>query len=485
MSIFNLAIWDFLGRFASYGITFLTGILLTRLLTPEDFGIFGILLSVTALSSLFLDFGFRTAIVQAQTLSDQQLNTVFFLNLVISLAIVAVIVIVSPWLSAFYGVPELPKYLGVIAVTFITNSLASVPSGIIQRKLKFKHYSVVTLSAALTGGIISVSLALSGFGIWSLVASNVVNSLVVLFGCFFVSKWIPTLDIDLRSIKPLWVFGSKLFGAYILDTIFTRIDSLIIPKLFSVELLGYYNRAQSLDSLVRTFSSTSIVGVMFPIFARNQDDKKVLRDLYIRALHFITLASVGIAGLFALSAYDVIVILFTEKWAPTAGLFRIMAITAFVYPTSALMVNLIAASGDSRSFLHLEVLKKAVLLPTYLVLLLTNITSFLLALGAAYVVCLFFNTVYVGRALDVGKWSQWKAMSIYLAAGLLSSITALFVLLLLPAGSFVRLILTSGVFIATYGLLNLLLRTEGFIELRSKISTLINDKRNPNISSAA
>lgn len=485
MSVFRLALWDFSGRFANYFVLFGTSVVLTRLLTPEDFGVFGILLSVIAVSGIFLDLGFRAAIVQAPAITPVQLSTVFVINLSISLLIVLVLSVGSTILESFYSLPNLSTYITLISSTFVFNAVTSVPSGLIQRELRFKAFSILSLAAALVAGTVSVSMALYGMGVWSLVLSNVANSFALMIGCIIVSGWRPRLTLDLASIRPLWVFGSRLFGSAILETIFTRVDALIIPKLFSTVTLGYYNRAQSLDTVTRTFSATSIISVLFPVFARNQDDPIILTGLYMRALHLISLISFGMSGALAIASTDLITLLFSDRWVESAEYFRIMAITAFVYPTSALMVNLIAARGNSRAFLVLEIAKKAVLLPTYFFLIFGNVIYFLIALGIAYVVCLFLNVIFVAREIPLSAGAQLRAISVYMLAGAISIAAGYAVLTIAPPVTIVRIVVTLSSFLVSYGLLNWLFRTQGLAEFADKLRSFFNDKRNSDISSAA
>jgi O-antigen/teichoic acid export membrane protein len=484
MSVYKLALWDFVGRFASYGVSFATGIVLARILTPEEFGVYGLLVSVIAISAIFLDFGFRTAIVQASEVTQTQLSSVFFLNLAFGLIIAGVIMAASGLIAGFYDVPSLSKLLSVLSSTFVFNAVASVPSGLLQRDLRMRELSAVALVAALIGGAVGITMATQGYGVWSLVASNIALSAATMLGSLLCARWLPILEFNTASVRPLWQFGSKMFGSTVLETLFTRIEPFLIPRLFGVATLGHYTRAQSIDSIVRTFSASSIVSVMFPVFARNQNDLDLLKQLYLRALNMIGFVSFAVSGTLAVAAVDLVLVLFSSQWVEAAVYFQIMAITSFVYPTSALMVNLVAARGNSRAFLILELLKKGTLLPAFTFLFVSGVQGFLVAIAVGYIVCLLLNMLFVRREIQLEVRRQVKTLIGYLiiaagAAGLSRWILEFF------AEPYFRVAVGMSSFIVTYLLLNLAFRTSATAEIWSKVKPFLNDKRNSDISTAA
>lgn len=483
-TIARAAAWDVVGRLANYCVLFFVGIVLTRLLSPEEFGTFAIVLSVITFSSIFIDLGFRSAIIQSQNTTQTELSTVFFLNLAIAILVLSIFVVGSIYIEEFYQVRGLKTYISAASGLFIINALGLIPGGLLQKELRLKALSLINTSAAVISGGTAVVLAVLGFGIWTLIVQQVISALVVLIGTTVLSGWRPSFSFSLPAINGLWHFGVRIFLSSCLDILFTRLDVLVIGKLFPIQTLGYYNRAQSLDGLVRNFSANTTASVAFPVIARMAGDVNAVRSFYLRCLNAVSFLAFLLIGLLFLTCFDIITILFTERWIEVGYYFRIMAVTGFVYPISALMVNLIAARGNAAAFLRLEMWKKAVLFPSYLSFLVGGVYFFLVALGTAYLVALLLNAQFVQKEISIPIGTQLFAIYRYCLVALLG------VAAVLGATSFLQNIylhfaIASTVFAGIYLFFCYKLKLPGFLEIYERALTFYNDKRNPNISSAA
>ncbi|HMS11028.1 MAG TPA: oligosaccharide flippase family protein, partial [Pyrinomonadaceae bacterium] len=297
-----------------------------------------------------------------------------------------------------------------------------VPSGLLQKELRLKALSIITTVAAAISGTVAIALALYGYGVWALVAQQLILATITTIGVFIASGWRPSFQLSPRSIVPLWNYGIRLFLAGLSDTIFTRLDVFIIGKLFPVQTLGFYNRAQSLDNLIKNFGSSTTTSVAFPVIARMADQVENVRSFYFRCLNVISFLSFLLIGVLFLTCFDIVIILFTEKWIDVGYYFRIMALTAFVYPVSAIMVSLIAARGNSGAFLKLELFKKAVLFPAYLAFFFGGVMVFLIVLGCVYLLALGLNAEFVRREIGVPIGEQLWAIGKYSLAGLAAGV---------------------------------------------------------------
>lgn len=472
-SIAGLAVWDFGGRLVSFGVLFVVSVLLTRLLTPAEFGAFAVVLAIIAFSSIFIDLGFRSAIVQRQDTSQEQLSTVFFLNVLIGLLLFFGLYLVAGRIEQFYAIAGLADYIQAASVIFFVNSLSLVPSGLLQKELKLKALSVITTVAAAISGSVAITLALYGYGVWALVAQQLILSAVASTGVFIASGWRPSFLFSPRSIIPLWNYGIRLFLAGISDIIFTRLDVFIIGKLFPIQTLGFYNRAQSLDNLIKNFGSSTTTSVAFPVIARMADQLDNVRSFYIRCLNIISFLSFLLIGVLFLTCFDIVIILFTETWTNVGYYFRIMALTAFVYPVSALMVNLIAARGNSRAFLKLEILKKAVLFPAYLSFFFGGVMVFLVVLGFVYLLALTLNAEFIRREIDIPIGKQLWAILKYSLAGIAAGIAGYL------AGAFienlyVHFVVASVTFSAIYLAICYKFSLPGMLEVTDRVRSLRN-----------
>lgn len=471
--MFRQALWDFVGRLINYFVTFAVGIVLTRLLSPEEFGIFGIVMAIVLFSNVFSDFGFRIALIQAKEINQTQLSTVFFINLVVSFCIFVFITISSTSIGEFYGNEDLAKPIVVMSTLFIINALTLIPSTLLNREMRFKPVSIVNTIASIISGSIGISLAYSGLKIWALIMQSLITSILLLIGVSIIAKWKPSLTFDLNSVKPLWKMSSTAFSLTILDNFYTRLDVFIVGKLFNFVTLGFYNRAQSVDGLVRNFSVGTLMSVVLPFFSKMQDDKERLRIYYERSINLVLFIALFLSGFLFLSSLDIVIILFTEKWAPVASYFRIIAITSFAYPVSAIMVNIIVARGNSKEFIKLEILKKLASTPSYLFIIFGSIYSFLIAQGFLYLIIINLNAHFVEKEIGVSKLQNLKFIFKYASLTLISGIFSFLISNSFSDRYFLHLFLTFVTFTIPYVTIAYYLKLTGLMEVFGKIKELL------------
>jgi O-antigen/teichoic acid export membrane protein len=414
-------IWDYIGRFGNFLVSFLISIILTRLLSVSEFGIMAMVMVVITLAHNFLDMGFNRAIIQNQNVSTLQLSTVFYLNVLAALLLMLICFFSAAPLATFYKQPIIKPVFRVISLSFILNGLNLIPSALIFKQLKIKINSFIILIASIVSGIIGIVLAYKGMGVWSLVVQSLLSSLLILVLNAWYIRWWPTWQFNLSSIKSLWHYGGRMFASGLLDKLYNRLDSFIIGKLYSANTLGYYYRAQSMEGFVRTFSAGGIMETLFPYIAKHQEKPEYLKELFLKYLHFITFIAVALSAILFLISKDFFIILFTERWLYAAQLFQLMILGGVVWPVSSLMVNIISGVGNSKSYFKLEVYKKIVLLPVYIFGFVWGLNIFILSFVTASYICLLLNMIFVKKQIQIGIWVQAKIMFPYILVGLVSA----------------------------------------------------------------
>ena len=470
--MFKLVIWDFLGKISNQIIAFGVSVILTRLLLPAEFGIIGIALALVSFSAIFYDFGLKASIIQADAISQKQLSTIFFLNLLGGVILFLLCFSFSGLIERFYKINGLANVIIAVGLLLIINATASLPIGLLSRKLQFKKIAFVNLTGAFAGGIVAVIMAYHGWGVWSLIANTLINAVIVLIGVFFISAWKPSLIFDLKSVKPLWNFGSTVFGIEILESVFSRIDVFLIGKVFQATTLGFYTRAQSLDNMVKQFSSGSLIAVVLPYFSRIKEDKQALNAYYQQSLHLIAMASLFFTGLLYVTSIDLFTLLFTNKWSFSGELFQIIALAGFAYPVSALMVNVILALGKTKLIVRLEVLKKIVLLPVFLFGLFGSIKFFLYGLVGAYWLIVLLNSFFVSKVVNTSFKKQVNVVALYIGIAFTSVALTAFLTHFFLFHSFINMGIKGAIFLSLYILFNYLFKTTGSLMLLQKIEHL-------------
>ena len=422
--MFKNLIWDLAGKTGIYLVVILVSLVLTRVLEPREFGIAGIAMVLIFFSSLFLDLGFNRALIQQKEVNEVIYSSVFWLNILLAAFFALLFFLLSGPVSVFFNYPELSPVLKVLAIPVIFNGLSVLPSAILTRQMKFRQLSFTGIISAIISGAAGIALAINGYGVWSLVIQYVIASFVAAVLYFYFAKWRPLFKIkpNFSVIKPLWIYGSRLFFSSLLNNLVTRLDIFIIGKYFNVNTLGFYTRAQSIDNLIRTISSSSITSVFFTAAARLQDEREGLLDLYKRYLHLISFVAVGLSGLFYLIVPDIFRYLFTAKWDTAAQYFQLMAVIGFAWPVSSLMVSVISGVGNSKAFLKVEIIKTIILLSALILLFKGGIVFFLWMMVGVRILLVCCNAYFVSKELVITVWNQLKVVFIYLSLALVAVI---------------------------------------------------------------
>jgi len=485
--VFKNFIWDFLGRFSGQIVAFTVSIVLTRLLTPGEYGIMGMSAVIIAVAAMFLDLGFSRALIQQQEVTPVQYATVFYINLLLGAVLTLACFCLASPVAGFYHQPLIKPVFRVLSFSFLLNGLNIIPSSILYKRMQFRMLTIFNVSAAIISGIVGIVMAYKHFGVWSLVAQTLVSAgLAALFNIVYL-RWRPVFAFNLTSVKPLWNFGRRLFGAGFLDVVFTRFDTFIIGKLFLPSILGYYSRAQSLDVMVRNFSSGSIMSVLFPFISKNQSNRKFLIELYYKYLHYICFISIGLSGLLFVISKPLFIFLFTKRWLFSAELFQLMAVMGFVWPVSSLICNMIEGVGNSRLYLKLEMLKKLTFLPVYIFGFWFGIKGFIVCYIAGYYVACYLNISFLSAEFKIKTWDQILLLGKYFLCGAVAAFAGTFALSAINIEvALVRIVIGAATFCSAYLLLNYVFKTGGRQVVDhglQKINLLTNDKRNKNLSS--
>lgn len=466
--MFRLVVWDFLGKISNQIIAFAVSLFLTRILNPSEFGIVGIALALVAFTTIFYDFGLKASIIQADQISQRQLSTIFFVNLFGGLMLFLLFFSLSGIIQRFYKIEGLANVIIAVGFLLILNSTASLPLALLARKLQFRKMAMLNFIAALIAGIFAVMMALSGWGVWSLIANTLINALLILTGAFMAAGWRPSLIVDLKCIQPLWRFGSTVFGIEVLESVFSRVDVFLIGKVFQATILGFYTRAQSLDGMVKQFSSGSLIAVVLPYFSKIKNDVEKLRGYYEQSLHLIAYASLFLTGMLYLISVDLFTLLFTAKWTYSGKLFQLIALAGFAYPVSALMVNVILAVGKTKAIVRLEVLKKMVLLPVFVFGLYGGIKVFLICWVAANWVIVLLNAFFVRRIIQVSFWSQLATIAKYIVAAVLAVLITFLFTRAVEGNLLYIMVLRGGIFFVSYMVINHVGKTAGSLYILEK-----------------
>ena len=399
-------VWSVIERFATQGVQFLFGIILARLLSPEDYGTIAMPLVFLAIAQCFIDSGFSTALIRKPELTEADLSTAFYFNIGVGVICYLILFFSSPLIADFYNTPILADLLKVTALATLFNPLCAVQQALLTRKINFKTQAIISLSGALVSGVIGLFMAYSGFGVWSLVCQQVGGYLIRTILLWAFSNWRPKKQWSWESFYYLWGFGSKLLGSGLLDTVYKNIYPIVIGKFFSANDLGNYTRAQQFSNL----PSSNVAGIMhrvtFPVLSSIQNEDERLARNYRKILKLSAFIIFPMMLMLSAISSPLVKVVLTEKWNGCIVLLQILCFSMMWYPIHGINLNLLTVKGRSDLFFRLEIIKKILGVCVMCITMPHGIIWMVSGEIVSSMVALIINTYYTGKLINVGYIKQ-------------------------------------------------------------------------------
>ena len=404
----NGLVWSFVESFSKQGINFIIGIILARLLLPEEFGLIGMITVFIAVSTSLINSGFTQALIRKKDCTNTDYSTVFFFNLVIGVLLALCLFLAAPYIALFFEEPQLKSIVKVFSFVLIFDSFSIIQRTQLIKRIDFKLQTKITLIADVTSGVIAIIMAYNGFGVWSLVVKQLIGRGLHAILLWFCNKWIPSLVFSKSSFKELFSFGSKLMLSGLFSSIFQNIYLLFIGKFFSAADLGFYTRADQFKKLPSQNINSAIQRVTFPVLSELQDDIPRLKSTFrqiLRSAMFIT--AVLMIGLGAVSE-SLILTLLGSKWSESIPLLQLLVFAGILYPMHSLNLNILNVYGYSGRFLRLEILKKILVVPAIAIGFFYGIKWMIVCIIINSIIAFFMNSFWSKKLIGFSSMQQLK-----------------------------------------------------------------------------
>lgn len=395
--------WDFSGRLGLQGVGFVVSIVLARLLAPEEFGLLAIITVFINLASVFLDFGFSTALIQKQDIREEHYSAVFFLNVTMGFLLAVAVFLIAPVLGKFYEKEVLVNVTRLMSLSIFISSFGQVMRARLRRDMNFRPISLAAIYAAIISGAIAMLMAWKGFGVWSLAVQSVVLQLLTVILLYLFCRFKVKLKFSRSALSELWPFSSRLFFSGLLDTIFFNLDALIIGKLLSPATLGYYHRAKSLENFGFRYTASTLASVLLPGLSSLQNDPVKFREAVMRVFHILSFISFLMCGLFLVGGREMIILLFSEKWEPSVIMFQILIAGAFATQGFSLFYNVLLSTGQSKKYLAINILNKGLLFINFGLLFFWGLNEYLIGFVFVQIFVYFFGMYKASSQIGM-KW---------------------------------------------------------------------------------
>ncbi len=457
--------WSFLERNGQQGIELVISIILARLLLPEQFGLIAMLAIFMAIAQSFLDSGFGSALIQKKDATHVDFCSIFYFNIVVGIVVAGLLCLAAPWIAAFYEEPTLTPLTRFLSLNLVINSFALIQSTLLIKHIDFKTQLKVSIAATIGSGIIGITLAYLGFGVWSLAIHLVMSTLFRTVLLWFLNTWRPSLVFSFAALKNMFAFGSKLLFSGLLSTVFRNIYLLVIGKLFTATDLGFYTRAKSCIRLSSENLTSSVNRVTFPVFSSIQDDTARFKRGVQKALTTLSFLNFPIMIGLLVTAKPLVLVLLTEKWLPCVPYLQLLCFVGLLYPLHLINLNVLIAKGRSDLFLRLEVLKKILVVIAIAVTYRWGIQAMIYGQIGVSILSYYLNSYYTGRLIGYPLKKQVFDLSPYLGMAVMMGI-GVYSLQLLPFPNNWSLLIFQGLAgVIIYAALSRIFKMPAFLEI--------------------
>lgn len=357
---FSGILWSSVQKFGTMGISFVSNIVLARLLTPEDYGCIGMLMIFILVANTFIDGGFGSALIQKKEPTQEDYSTIFYWNLFLSIVLYVLLFLAAPLIARFYHLPLLSSVLRVQGFVLILNSLSIIQQNRLRKQLLFKKLSVVSIVSALLSLVITIYLAYVGWGVWALVAQQLLMSGFNAVLYWIVGKWKPSFVFSKQSFKELFGFGGYILSSNLINTLCNNVQGLLIGKFFSPVIMGLYAQARKLEEVASTSFSSVVDQVSYPVLSTVQNDKQMLISVLRKLIMSLAYVCFPMMILLILIGDSLIVLLYSTKWIGCVPYFRILCVAGMAICLQGVNYNAVAAIGKSRELFKWTIIKRVV-----------------------------------------------------------------------------------------------------------------------------
>ena len=457
--------WNIAEKIGSTLLQAIVSIIVANRIMPDDMGIIAVLTVFVTLSQVVIDSGFSQTLIRKANATAEDFKAVFRFNLIASLALYAILTATTPWVASYYGWELIRKVAPVLYLLLPLNALCVIQNTIMVKEFRFAQLSTIIFFSSLISGILAIVMALTGFGIWSLVGQRVSMMATKAILLWWKSPWRWRRDIRTGSLKEMTPYSLRLIATDMITAIYNNIAQLFIGKIYSADMLGYYNQAQKLKDMPVNATMQSIQSVTFPALAKISDNPTKFDEGYRRVLMLTAFIMLPVmTGLIA-TADDIYMLLLKPQWHPAIPYFRVMCLIGIFYPISAIAYNVLKVRSNGAIILRLEIIKKVIMT----IILATTIPISVMAIAWGMVAAAACEMV-----LNIGATLRYAGLKLKSLAKTLLPIIALTAVMYLATELVgyqienlavgLRLVIKIGVGIISYAAIAFITRMEAFDE---------------------
>jgi O-antigen/teichoic acid export membrane protein len=457
-------IWSALQRFGTMGISFVSNIVLARLLTPDDYGCIGMLAIFITVSNTFVDGGFGSALIQKKDVTQKDYSTIFWWNLFLSVVLYGVLFISAPAVSRFYNIPLLESVLQVQGVVLIINALNIVQTNQLRKSINFKRLATIHIVSHIVAAVLAIVLAYMGWGVWALVTQQIVASSITSVMLWVMNRWMPSLCFSVESFKQLFNFGGFILASDLINTFCNNVQGLLIGKFFNPATLGYYTQAFKLENVASLSISSVVNQVSYPVLSKLQSDNIAMKNTIHRLVSSIAYITFPLMLLLVLIAEPLILLLYGEKWIPSIPYFQIICIGGIAVCLQGVTYQAVASIGKSRELFWWTIIKRGLgLILVIGGMLLFDMDGLLWGFVISCWVLTVINSFLVDRFIGYSLYRQFKDLLPIIMVSIVTFIATYLVINIFNFNIYIEIIFSFFLYLLIYLSLSSIFKIKSFL----------------------
>jgi len=460
--------WSVAGQVGQQTISFIIIIIMARLLSPREFGLLAMITVFTSFASIFSEMGFSAALVQKQDICEEHLSSVFWLNLGVGLLLTLLFVAGAPLIASFYNESVLIPLTIFIAANFLIRSLTIVQKTLAIKALNFRRLSIVDIVAVSLSGGIAVALAYAGAGAWSLAVQTVLLSVITTVLLWKLGGWRPLFIFDVAAVKEMLGFSLNYFGSTMLSYWARNLDYLLIGRFLGTQSLGIYKNSYEIMLFPLVSVSHVISRVMFPSLSLIQEQKTMVRDIYLRATRTIALVTFPMmTGLFIVIE-PFILTLFGPQWSGMIPILQVFCLVGLVQSVGSLTGSLYLSQRKADLQLRVGLFAHTNAMLGIIAGLHWGALGVAVGYTVATLINLYPTLFFAGRLVNLTCWQVWRMLLSILGCSVLMAAAVWCLGMFLPVSwpSWLRLSFQIPFGVFFYGALIHLFRIRAYVETR-------------------
>lgn len=400
--------WSVVSQVGQQLLTFIVGVILVRMLSPEEFGLIAMIMVITGFATTFSGMGLSSALIHKQNTTQEHYSSIFWVNICVGLLFTFIFMILAPYVAKFYHQPLLIPLTMFISVTFLTGSLNIVQNTLLKKSLDFRIISIVKISSVGISGAVAITMAYLGFGVWSLAVQPVVHSMITAILLWKLSKWRPEFIFKWNAVKDLLGFSFHLMGTETYNYWTRNLDNLLIGRFLGSGHLGIYNRAYAIMLFPLANISRVIAEVMFPSLSIIQKDKEKVKKIFLRMTRTVALITFPMMVGLAVIVEPFVIGVFGEQWIEMIPILRIFCFLGMIQSIGTLNGSLYLSQGRADLQFKLSLILKPIVIIGIIVGLRWGIEGVAIGYAIASLICYYPSILIAGRLVGISYYEHCK-----------------------------------------------------------------------------